>query len=96
MTGGLSTATSKASPASIFFFRSALTSKCNLIVLPVARSNCMHNSRTAALAPLPLKTRSSAACVVEAATSSAAIETSMPLMASPFFAAVSLTGLFHP
>src|SRR5581483_1726549 len=60
-TGGLSTATSKASPASIFAFTSGLTWNSTLTLCPLARWKRAANSAIAALAPLPLRTLISAA-----------------------------------
>src|SRR5262245_6142023 len=67
-TGGLSTATSKVSPASILRLSSALTSNRNATLWPLCRSNWATRSLMAERAPLPLSTLSSAAEAVVAAS----------------------------
>jgi hypothetical protein len=60
-TGGLRMAASKASPASILRLTSGLTAKPMPTLCPLARSKRWANSLTAPFAPLPLRTRRSAA-----------------------------------
>ena len=61
ITGGLRIATSNVSPALILRSSSAFTSNRNETLCPLVRSNWVMSSRTAARAPLPLRTLSSAA-----------------------------------
>jgi hypothetical protein len=54
-------------------------------LIAVARSNCVQRSRTAALAPLPLKTSISATCASEAMTNRPPANARPILMASSRF-----------
>src|SRR5688572_4870922 len=67
--GGLRTATSNGCPDSIFLRVSGLTANSTVVLCPVDRSKRAASSSTAARAPFPLSTFTSAACAEKARSS---------------------------